>query len=52
MTAICSGKERGGRRLGMVLASKVLPAPGGPEMRRLWCPAAAIMRARLACAWP
>lgn len=38
--------------MGMVLASRVLPEPGGPLMRMLWKPAAAISRARLACSWP
>jgi hypothetical protein len=30
----------------------VLPLPGGPTISRLWPPAAAISRARLACSWP
>ena len=42
----------GGRRFGIVLASMLLPAPGGPKRRILWWPAMATMRARLACAWP
>ena len=29
-----------------------LPDPGGPIIRRLWLPAAAISRARLAVSWP
>ena len=35
VTAICSSIERAGRRLTAVLASRVLPEPGGPERRRL-----------------
>lgn len=33
-------------------ARRVLPAPGGPEMSRLWWPAIAMVRARLARSWP
>ena len=36
----------------MRLASMVLPEPGGPIIRRLWPPAAAISMARLAVCWP
>ncbi len=30
----------------------VLPAPGGPTIRRLWLPAAATSSARLTMNWP
>ncbi len=33
--AICSSGDGGGKRLAATLASMVLPAPGGPERRRL-----------------
>ena len=52
MTAIFSWIVRGGKRLVAVRARIVLPAPGGPERRRLWRPAMAISRARLAVDWP
>ena len=31
------------------LASMVFPVPGGPKNNKLCCPAAAIIKARLAC---
>ena len=37
---------------GKRLASIVFPAPGGPDIRRLCPPAAAILSARFASAWP
>lgn len=43
---------RGGRIPTRALASMVLPAPGGPVNRMLWCPAAAISSARLAVSCP
>lgn len=46
--AICSVGVGGGKRLAAVLASRVLPAPGGPESRMLWWPAIAMESARLA----
>ena len=39
----------GGSNPGRRRASMVLPDPGGPSIRRLWPPAAATTRARLAC---
>jgi hypothetical protein len=42
----------GGRIEGRRLASIDLPEPGGPFISRLWPPAAAISRARLALSWP
>ena len=45
-------KRSGGRMEGRRLASMVLPEPGGPIIRRLWPPAAATSRARLATCWP
>jgi len=36
----------------MVLASILLPAPGGPLRIMLCWPATAMMRARFACGWP
>jgi len=50
--SICSSGVRAGRRLTAVLARRVLPAPGGPEMSKLWRPAIAMARARLASCWP
>ena len=47
-----SGGESGGRIEGSRAASIDLPAPGGPTIRRLWPPAAAISSARLALSWP
>lgn len=46
--AIASSGVGSGRRLAAALARRVLPAPGGPEKRILWCPAIAIVSARLA----
>ncbi len=43
-----SAGVNGGRIVGSRLASRVLPVPGGPIIRTLWPPAAAISRARLA----
>ncbi len=37
---------------GRALARSVFPLPGGPDMSRLWPPAAATSRARLACSCP
>ena len=42
----------GGRIPDSRLASMDLPAPGGPTIRRLWPPAAAISSTRLADSWP
>lgn len=50
--SICSSGEGGGRRFWATLASMVLPEPGGPENRRLWLPAMAMISARLARACP
>ena len=47
-----SSSSGGGRRPGSRRASIVLPTPGGPTIRRLWPPAAAISSARLASSWP
>ena len=44
--------DKGGRSPGRRCASMDLPGPGGPENKRLWPPAAAISRARLASSWP
>ena len=52
MMAICSSEEGGGKRLAAARARRVFPAPGGPEIRILWCPATAMDMARLARAWP
>ncbi len=49
---ICSLGDKSGSRLAATLARRVLPAPGGPEIRILWCPATATVRARLATSWP
>ena len=38
--------------MGLILASIVLPVPGGPESSRLCRPAMAITSARLAAVWP
>ena len=46
-----SGLSRG-RIDGSRLASMLLPDPGGPTSSRLWPPAAAISRARLAFSCP
>ena len=50
--SIASAVVGGGRIPGSRRASIVLPAPGGPTIRRLWPPAAAISSARRASAWP
>ena len=34
------------------LANMVFPEPGGPNMSRLWLPAAEITKALLAVSWP
>lgn len=47
MSTISSGVGPG-RRLAAALAKRDFPAPGGPERRRLWRPAIAMVRARLA----
>lgn len=52
VTEICSAVDMGGNRLAAALARKVLPVPGGPDRRRLWCPATAIVSARLAKVCP
>ncbi len=52
MIEICSWGDRSGRRLAATLARRVLPAPGGPEIRILWWPATATVRARLANSCP
>ena len=54
MAALCSasGALMGGSRPAKRCASMDLPVPGGPDMSRLWPPAAAISSARLAAAWP
>ncbi len=52
VTSSASSLDRGGRRPGRRRASMVLPAPGGPIIRRLCAPAAAISRARRAPACP
>ena len=50
--SICSSGVSGGSKEVAARASRVLPEPGGPEMRMLWWPAIAIIRARLARSWP
>ena len=52
VAASASSGLRSGRMPGSRRANMVLPAPGGPIMSRLWPPAAATSRARLACSWP
>ena len=47
-----SSSSRGGSSPGTVLASSVLPEPGGPTMTMQWPPASASSRARLASSWP
>lgn len=47
-----SSSSRGGRSPGAVLASSVLPEPGGPIMTMEWLPARASSRACLASSWP
>lgn len=44
-----SAEVSGGNRPGSLCASIDLPEPGGPQNSRLWPPAAAISKARLAC---
>ena len=51
-TSSSSRGPKGGRIEGRRAASIDLPAPGGPFISRLWPPAAAISRARLAPSWP
>lgn len=51
-TSSSSRGDSGGRIEGSRCASIDLPAPGGPLIRRLWPPAAAISSARLAFSWP
>ena len=51
-TSSASFASIGGSRPGSRAASIDLPAPGGPIIRRLCAPAAAISRARLALSWP
>ena len=41
-----------GRIVGIARASKVFPPPGGPTKSRLWAPAAATSKARLAWSCP
>lgn len=45
-------RASGGSRPGRRAASMLLPAPGGPTIKRLWPPAAATSRARRAPGWP
>ncbi len=52
VTDRAASSSRGGRRVGTVLASRVLPEPGGPMSSRPWPPASAISSARLASGWP
>ncbi len=47
-----SSKPSAGRMPGSRRASMVFPLPGGPKRSRLWPPAAAISRARLAASCP
>src|SRR5712672_533931 len=47
-----SAGSSGGRIPGMRAASIDLPEPGGPIIKRLWPPAAAISSARFALSWP
>ena len=51
-TSSASSRLISGRMEGSRLASMDLPAPGEPISSRLWPPAAAISRARLAFSWP
>src|SRR5215469_10099372 len=51
-TSRSSAGDSGGRIDGSRAASIDLPAPGGPTIRRLCPPAAAISKARLALSWP
>ena len=48
VTSSASCFPKGGKIVGIRLASIVLPLPGGPIIKILWPPAAAISRARLA----
>ena len=50
--SIASSSDISGKRSAKRLASIVLPVPGGPRKSRLCCPAAAIVKARLACCCP
>ena len=47
-----SVKPMGGSKLAKRCANMDLPLPGGPIIKTLWPPAAAICKARLAPAWP
>ena len=51
-TSIASARLRGGRMDGRRRAASDLPAPGGPTIRRLWPPAAAISSASRRYGWP
>jgi hypothetical protein len=47
-----SSRGSGGNKPLMRSASMLLPLPGGPDINRLCCPAAATQSARFASAWP
>ncbi len=49
---MASGKVSGGKIVASRLASMVFPEPGGPIIRILCPPAAAMTMARFTCSWP
>lgn len=51
-TSVSSSSPKGGRMPRSARARRVFPDPGEPVKIRLWCPAAAISRARLAALCP
>ncbi len=52
VTSMASWRLSDGRIDGRRRASIVLPVPGGPDIRRLWPPAAAMTSARIGPGWP
>lgn len=50
--SIASSMVSGGSMVGRRLMSMDFPEPGGPIRSMLWRPVAAMVRARLARAWP
>jgi hypothetical protein len=52
VASMATSRPRSGKRPGSRLASMVLPAPGGPTMRRWWPPADATSSARRTTGWP
>src|SRR3989344_9193894 len=51
-TSIASSKDILGNSSANALANNVLPEPGGPDIRMLWAPEAATIRALFAVSWP